>query len=94
MGLAGLIMASLATPGRDGRYLVLVAPWASFGETLDIIEVADGGLLDMGGFPNIVMAASARVDFADRAREAGAWLVLPSPFIAGCFGGQTKVAEK
>jgi hypothetical protein len=84
-GLIGLLAASLAGPGGTGQYLVIAAPWSSFDQTLSLIRAADGGMVQTGGFRNIMVAASSRADFAERARRAGVWLVVPSPRVAGCF---------
>lgn len=91
-GLTGLGVASLSGDEGSGQYLVITAPWSSRGETIALIGAAEGGLLELGGFPNIVVAASLDTDFARRAREAGAWLVLPSPGLAGCFGARTEIS--
>src|SRR5688572_12699677 len=93
-GLAGLIVASLSGSVRNGEYLVIAAPWSRLGQTINIIGTAQGGVIEAGRFQNIAIAASARSDFVDRARDAGAWLVLPSPRIAGCFSPQVKASPK
>ncbi len=86
IGLVGLLAASLSGDGRAGQYLVIGAPWAGYGRTVQAIRGADGALAGVGGFGNIAIATSSRRDFAARARQAGAWLVLPSPRLVGCFG--------
>ena len=86
LGLTALLVASLSGDGRGGQYVVIGAPWASQSRMIAVIRGADGGLAALGGFGNIAIASSSRGDFAARARQSGAWLVLPSPRIAGCFG--------
>jgi hypothetical protein len=86
IGLVGLLTASLSGDGRGGQYLVIAAPWSGYGRTIQAIRGADGALAAVGGFGNIAIATSSRRDFADRARQGGAWLVLPSPRLVGCFG--------
>lgn len=86
IGLTGLLVASASGPGRGGQYLVVAAPWSGRAGMVEIIGAAEGGLVELGGFGNIAVAASARADFPARARRAGAWAVLPAPVIAGCFG--------
>lgn len=85
-GLVGLSMASLSVSGKHGQYLVILSPWSSFGQALDLVGAADGAIVEPGRFRNIVIATSSRADFAKTAREAGAWIVLPSPRLAGCVG--------
>lgn len=92
-GLITLLAASLSGDGRGGQYLVMGAPWASHGRMIGVIRKADGGLAAIGGFGNIAIASSSRSDFARRARQAGAWAVLPSPRIAGCFGLQSEASH-
>ena len=94
VGLIGLLAASLSGPGRSGQYLIVAAPWASLGQTINLIGSADGRLVEPGRFPNIAIAASSQADFAERARFAGAWLVFPSPRIAGCFSAPTEVSPQ
>ncbi|OYW85498.1 MAG: hypothetical protein B7Z20_08995 [Sphingobium sp. 32-64-5] len=92
-GLIGLTTASLSASGRNGQYLVVAAPWSSLGQTINLLGSADGGLVEVGRFQNIAIAASSHADFAERARAAGAWFVLPSPRIAGCFDVPTEVSQ-
>ena len=50
-------------------------------------------VIGSGGLPNIAVAAATRPDFAKALTAAGAWLVLPSPRLLGCFsasGGATE----
>lgn len=93
-GLIGLFIASLSGSGRNGQYLVITAPWSSLGTTIDLIGSAEGGLIETGRFQNIAIAHSSHADFAERAREAGAWLVSPAPRIAGCIGIQTEISRR
>ena len=90
LGLTGLLTASLSGAVREGQYLVIAAPWSSLGRTINLVRDADGGFVEAGRMPNIVIASSSHADFATRARQAGAWLVLPSPRLAGCSGDQSE----
>ncbi|MFM2373087.1 MAG: hypothetical protein RIS85_2809 [Pseudomonadota bacterium] len=98
IGLAGLVAASLsgtgAGTGASGQYLVVAAPWSSQSQTINMIASADGGLAAAARFSNIAIAYSSHPDFADRAKNAGFWLAVPSPQIAGCFGTRTEVPRK
>ena len=83
-GLLAVMVASAYAAGRDGLYLVVATPQAKFSQTLGLLYESGGNLLAASRFPNVVIASSDQTDFAKRARQAGAWLVLPSPFGAGC----------
>lgn len=93
-GLIGLFMASLSGVERNGPYLVIAAPWFSLSKTINLIRSADGGFAEASRFQNIAIAYSSRADFADRASDAGAWFVLPSPTITGCFSTQTEISSQ
>jgi hypothetical protein len=94
LGLTALLGASLSGDGRNGQYVVIGAPWAGQSRMIDVIRGADGGLAALGGFANVAIASSSRSDFAARAKQGGAWLVLPSPRIAGCFGLQSEASPQ
>ena len=83
-GLLALAAGAFAVPSR-GEYVVIGPPWADQGATIALIGAAGGGLAGLGGWGNIAIAASGRADFAQAAREAGAWLVLPAPRLLGCI---------
>ncbi|WP_291976857.1 hypothetical protein [Chelatococcus sp.] len=87
-----MLVASLARSSANGQYVVVAAPWADLSQTINVIAAADGGLLEIGGLSNIVIAASTRADFPASVRAAGAWLVFPSPRLAGCFSAQAEGA--
>jgi hypothetical protein len=93
-GLLGLIVASLSAGERNGQYLVIAAPWSGFGQTMRLIMAAEGSFIEAGSFGNIAIAASAHPDFETHARNAGAWLVFPSPRLAGCLGLSTRTSEQ
>lgn len=94
VGLAGLSTASLLSVEQSNQYLVVAAPWSDLGKTLDIVKSVDGSLIEVGGWDNIVIAFSPDENFADRARNAGMWFVLPSPRLASCFGLSREIASK
>jgi hypothetical protein len=94
LGLTALLGASLSGEGRNGQYVVIGAPWSGQSRMIDVIRGADGGLAALGGFANVAIASSSRSDFAARAKQGGAWLVLPSPRIAGCFGLQSEASPQ
>jgi hypothetical protein len=88
-GLGGLLGAYLWDGPATGQYLVVAS---NSGQALNAVRRADGGLVRAGGF-GVVVAHSSHADFARRLRAAGAWLVVPSPFAAGCFGGKAEIAS-
>lgn len=94
LGLMALLGASLSGEGRNGQYVVIGAPWAGQSRMIHVIRGADGGLAALGGFANVAIASSSHRDFAQRARQGGAWVVLPSPRIAGCFGLQSEASPQ
>lgn len=83
-----------ASDSRGGHYFVVAAPGSSFGDTVELIGAAEGGLVAASRFQNVVIAASLRPDFAKSLRAAGAWLVVPSPLLAGCIGEQAEASGK
>lgn len=84
-GIAGLAIATLFASHIDGQYLVIMPPSIAQPEVLDMVYRAKGGVVGFGGLSNIVIAASDKPDFEAAMRAAGAWLVMPSPRIFGCF---------
>jgi hypothetical protein len=90
VGLGGLLGAYLWGGPGTGEYLVVAAPWSGQGGTIAAVRRADGALVRAGGF-GMMVVASPRADFARRLRAAGAWLVVPTPFAAGCLGGNAEI---
>lgn len=83
-GLCALLLASALTDGVAGQYVVVLPPGYSLPDSLDLVSRADGGVVDLGGFGNIVIAASAAPDFGQAVREAGAWFAFAAPRFLGC----------
>ena len=83
--LLGLMIATFSQGGVVDRYIVIASPGSGTGETIRLIGEAKGGLQQFTRFPNVIIASSGAPDFPERLREAGAWLVLPSPMATGCF---------
>lgn len=83
--LTGLQIATFSERGIPDRYIVIASPGASVNETIRVIGEANGGLQQFTRFPNVIIASSSKPGFPKRLREAGAWLVLPSPLATGCF---------
>jgi|TARA_B100001765_G_scaffold214269_1_gene181900 hypothetical protein len=86
LGLAGLATATILTSTVPGQYLILARPGTATGAILDMVYRARGGIVGFGGLPGIALAASDDPGFAEAVRAEGAWIVLPSPKLLGCFG--------
>ncbi|TRW98298.1 hypothetical protein FNJ84_05835 [Paracoccus sp. M683] len=85
VGLIALVIATLAVAKGTGQYLVLGPPWADRAQMHSIVWQAGGGVAGDGGLSSVVIAMSDDVDFADALRAQGAWLVIASPVLQGCF---------
>ena len=98
MGLALLLAASVLPliaaadlPGKaQGTVAVVFAPGTSSAAAVSAVAAADGLLVRGGGWSNVLVVRSDQAGFAQRLRDAGAWLVLDPQSAAGClFAGQT-----
>jgi hypothetical protein len=85
LGLVGLAIASLLQASTSGWYLVIAPPGSSLADTINLVRVADGRLVQRGAFSNIVIAGSNRRDFPAALRHAGAWLAIAAPAGVGCM---------
>lgn len=83
--LIALAIGNLMANPVPGQYLVVTRPGLDRFEMLDIVFRANGGLVGTGGLSNIAVAVSEDPGFAAAMRDQGAWLVLPSPRLLGCF---------
>lgn len=91
IGLLALLAASVGGAASDGaarrgQYLVVLPPWSAAGQTFSLVAAANGAMVAPGRFRNIAIAASGDDGFANAALKAGAWIVVPSPRLAGCGG--------
>ncbi|MCY0095285.1 hypothetical protein [Hoeflea ulvae] len=78
LNLAVILMvlgAVLVTP-RQGKAVVLVAPWSEPGRAIEVIAAAGGSVLNGTGSPHAVIAHSDEPGFAFRLFQSGAMLVL------------------
>lgn len=83
-GVLALAVAMLAASPVRGQYLVL-APGAGGGQLTDLVYRAGGGVVGLGGLRGIAIAASEDPDFPRSVKAQGAWAVLPSSRLLGCF---------
>lgn len=85
-GMTALLVATLSPSGKDDQYAVIAPPWYRLGETIALIQKADGGIADIGGPANVVIAHSKNPDFVRALYSAGAWLVIDPMTLRGCAG--------
>ncbi|MBL6080477.1 hypothetical protein JMJ56_20890 [Belnapia sp. T18] len=85
--LFGLMAIGLMPRAGTTQYAVLGPPWLGPGRMLALVNEADGIPLDIGGWPNVVIARSDNPGFATALHRAGAWLVLDAVQLRGCLGG-------
>ena len=84
-GLCALVAASLTGVRGPGTYAVVAPPGSRLADAVEIIRAADGRLVRPGRFANIAIARSARPDFAQALRRAGAWAVIDATGQGGCL---------
>jgi hypothetical protein len=89
-GMTALLVAMLSPSGKDGQYAVIAPPWYRLGQTIALIQKADGGIVDMAGPANMVIAHSKSPDFVHALYASGAWLVIDPMRLRGCVGFRQK----
>ena len=92
VGLIGVAVMTLVTDSVPGQYLLVMRPGVGKAAIIDIIYQAKGGVVGFGSLPNLAVAASDDPDFKQAALAGGAFLVLPSPRLLGCFTKTEKAA--
>ncbi len=85
VGLSGLVIASLWPSSDSRQYIVVTTPGSTLAQSFSVVAMAGGGVIEVGRFPNIIIAASTRSDFPQSLRKAGAWLILSPGRLRGCF---------
>ena len=85
------LVAAADLPGKaHGTMAVVFAPGTSSAAAVSAVAAADGLLVRGGGWSNVLVVRSDQTGFAQRLRDAGAWLVLDPQSAAGClFAGET-----
>ena len=81
---AVLAFVTLLKDGVAGHYVVVAPPWTDAIETAAVVSAAQGDMVAMGGFDNVMIAASDDPEFASAAKAAGAWAVFAAPSVLGC----------
>ncbi|MEJ2800339.1 hypothetical protein WAE61_00550 [Comamonadaceae bacterium PP-2] len=84
LGLAGLVAATLSPSGRDGAYAILVPPWGTTAQALEIVGAAGGRIAEVSASGTSVIAIDAAPDFEARLYDAGAWMVVEPGTNRGC----------
>ena len=84
LGLAGLSAATLRPSGRDGAYAVLVPPWGTTAQALEVVGAAGGRIAEVSASGTSVIAIASAPDFESRLYDAGAWMVVEPGTTWGC----------
>ncbi|GLK44666.1 MULTISPECIES: hypothetical protein [Novosphingobium] len=85
-GLVGLTASWLLSGTQSGQYLVVMAPTSSLVDSVNLVTRNGGRLAATSSLPNVVIAGSSQAHFAASLRQAGAWLAVSVPAVAGCGG--------
>jgi|GEM_PF-1670344 len=83
-GLLALAVATVMATPVQGQFLVM-APRLDAENLMDAVYRAGGGVVGLGGIAGIAIAASDDAGFKSAVLAQGAWFVVPSPRILGCF---------
>lgn len=82
--MGGLAVATLLNDSVPEHYIVVGTPLQTRDDMIEIVGSAAGSITGLGGFGNILTAASTEAGFKENLEKAGAWLVLPAPRALGC----------
>lgn len=85
VAIAGGFAAVALTPPKSGPVAIIVMPWSSGPNPMEVVSAADGRYLRQGAADWIVIAASDEPGFADRLYGAGAWIVANPLAAGGCL---------
>jgi hypothetical protein len=86
IGGVGLLVATLSPSGKNGQYAIVAPPWYRLDQTIALVRAADGGIVEMRGPANMVIAHSTDPDFVRTVYHAGALLVIDPLRLRGCAG--------
>jgi hypothetical protein len=98
LAVAAMACASLLAIGAiafaphdaDAAVAVVYAPWTSSRDALVRAAQAGARVVRFGGLPFIVIVLPERPDYAQRARDGGALLMLDPQALAACLPGETR----
>ncbi|MDN5567443.1 MAG: hypothetical protein L0G27_01610 [Paracoccus sp. (in: a-proteobacteria)] len=88
VGIAGLAVATVMATAVQGQFLV-VGPGLDPARLMDVVYRAGGGVVGLGGVPGVAIAASDDPGFRAAVLSQGAWFVMASPRLLGCFAATT-----
>lgn len=94
IGAISLAAATLSPTGKNGQYAVVAPPWFSVGQTIALIQAANGEIADIRADTRIVIAHSEKPGFVGDLYQSGAWLVLDPVRIRGCSGASSKNSKE
>jgi hypothetical protein len=84
LGVIALVLTAAAVVPRNGKALVLVAPWSEPERIVEVIGDAGGSYLNGTGAPYAAIAHSDEPGFAYRLFKSGAFLVLDGSLAFFC----------
>lgn len=81
------LVAHAVASGPEAEYAVIVAPHAPASHAAMVVAAADGLIVRSGPVDWLVIARPAGdpLNFGEKLRDAGAWLLLNPLAVAGCF---------
>ncbi|MGI4745580.1 MAG: hypothetical protein ACRYGI_02560 [Janthinobacterium lividum] len=82
--VAGAAWLELA-PRPDRPLVAIFPPWWWTSRAIDAVTRADGNLVGLGRWPNMVVTRSSTPNFGHRLHRAGAWLLIDARSLAGCM---------
>jgi hypothetical protein len=78
-------VAGLWPSGRSGQYAVIAPPWYDLAQTIQLAGAADGVVVAVGGWSNVVVVQADGPRALWALYAAGAWLVLDPGKLRGCL---------
>jgi hypothetical protein len=85
VSVGGILIATVGPSGTRGQYAVVAPPWYNQAQTIGLVGIAGGDIVDLGGSANIVVAHSENPGFTRALYHAGAWLVIDPMGLRGCL---------
>lgn len=78
-------VAGMTLVPRGERVAVVVAPWSPPVRVFEIVQQADGSLVEESSLSWVVVSEGRSAGFVQRLYAAGALLVLDASFLGGCL---------
>jgi hypothetical protein len=86
VSIGSIFAATVSPSGTRGQYAVVAPLWYNQTQTIELVGIAGGDIVDLGGIANIVIAHSDNPGFTRSLYHAGAWLVIDPIGLRGCLG--------